>query len=130
MGKEHSATKYGGSEIVSNTTRGDGTDKKLEAIHKRFNETTEPGKPGRAFNWREYGPAIRRWETILNRPAPEPVKNNRLNPWFVEFMMGINEGLVCGEDLGLTVNQQLKLLGNGVVKHQAYEAYRKLLNER
>ena len=115
---------------ASDTTRSDGTNKKFEAIHKRFNQTTEPRKPGSAFNWRQYEPAIRRWERILNRPAPEPAINNRLNPRFIEFMMGVDENLVCGEDLGLTVNQQLKLLGNGVVKHQAYEAYRRLLNER
>lgn len=101
----------------------------LDSDSKHTTTRKEP-KYRSSTNWGKYESAIRRWETILNRPAPEPVKNNRLNPWFVEFMMGIDKGLVCGEDLELTLTQQLKLLGNGVVKHQAYEAYRKLLNER
>ena len=119
--------KHRSAEIISNSER---SYVEKHGLPSRQEQTTELRKPVSDFDWREYEPAIRRWETILNRPAPQPVKNNRLNPWFVEFMMGIDKGLVCGKDLELTLTQQLKLLGNGVVKHQAYEAYRKLLNER
>lgn len=80
-----------------------------------------------ATNWGKYEPAIRRWETVLGRPAPRPAKNNRLNPYFVEWMMGVDESLICGEDLELTINQQLTLLGNGVVKQQAAAAYLDLI---
>lgn len=49
----------------------------------------------------------------------------RLNPQFVEYMMGLPEGWVT--DLELSRTQQLKMLGNGVVPQQAYYALSQLL---
>ncbi|WP_329552908.1 DNA cytosine methyltransferase [Streptomyces sp. NBC_00696] len=85
-----------------------------------------------ATNGTDYGPAIRRWETVLGRPAPEPTEpgtkgNRRLSPAFVEWMMGADPGWVTGPDLGLSRSDQLKILGNGVVIHQAALAYHALL---
>ncbi|MET9815224.1 MULTISPECIES: DNA cytosine methyltransferase [unclassified Streptomyces] len=85
-----------------------------------------------ATNGTDYGPAIRRWETVLGRSAPEPTEagtkgNRRLSPAFVEWMMGADSGWVTGADLGLSRSDQLKILGNGVVIHQAVLAYRTLL---
>ncbi|MFF7730001.1 DNA cytosine methyltransferase [Streptomyces sp. NPDC008001] len=85
-----------------------------------------------ATNGTDYGPAIRRWEAVLGRPAPEPTEpgtkgNRRLSPGFVEWMMGAEPGWVTGTDLGLSRSDQLKILGNGVVIHQAALAYRTLL---
>lgn len=85
-----------------------------------------------ATNGTDYGPAIRRWEAVLGRPAPEPTEagtkgNRRLSPAFVEWMMGADPGWVTGTDLGLSRSDQLKILGNGVVIHQAALAYRALL---
>ncbi|MEU9057014.1 DNA cytosine methyltransferase [Streptomyces sp. NPDC048384] len=85
-----------------------------------------------ATNGTDYGPAIRRWEQVLGRPAPEPTEpgtkgNRRLSPAFVEWMMGADPGWVTGTDLGLSRSDQLKILGNGVVIHQAALAYRTLL---
>ncbi|MFF0158207.1 DNA cytosine methyltransferase [Streptomyces sp. NPDC005263] len=85
-----------------------------------------------ATNGTDYGPAIRRWEQVLGRPAPEPTEpgtkgNRRLSPAFVEWMMGADPGWVTGTDLGLSRSDQLKILGNGVVIHQAFLAYRTLL---
>ena len=85
-----------------------------------------------ATNGTDYGPAIHRWETVLGRPAPEPTEpgtkgNRRLSPAFVEWMMGADPGWVTGTDLGLSRSDQLKILGNGVVIHQAIHAYRALL---
>ncbi|KKD04943.1 DNA cytosine methyltransferase [Streptomyces sp. WM6386] len=85
-----------------------------------------------ATNGTDYGPAIRRWEQVLGRPAPEPTEpgikgNRRLSPAFVEWMMGADPGWVTGPDLGLSRSDQLKILGNGVVIHQAALAYRTLL---
>ncbi|MEU7418691.1 DNA cytosine methyltransferase [Streptomyces antibioticus] len=85
-----------------------------------------------ATNGTDYGPAIHRWETVLGRPAPEPTEagtkgNRRLAPAFVEWMMGADPGWVTGTDLGLSRSDQLKILGNGVVIHQAALAYRTLL---
>jgi DNA (cytosine-5)-methyltransferase 1 len=86
-----------------------------------------------ATNGTDYGPAIRRWEAVLGRPAPDPTEpgtkgNHRLAPAFVEWMMGAEPGWVTGADLALSRSDQLKILGNGVVIHQATHAYRLLLN--
>lgn len=80
-------------------------------------------------NWGRYEPAIRRWES-LTRPAPLPTIQHqgrpRLNPQFVEWMMGLPAGHVTGH--GLSNAQALKMLGNGVVPQQAHLALSLLLN--
>lgn len=82
--------------------------------------------------WGDYAPAIHRWEQILGRPAPAPTMtsakgNPQLSPRFVEWMQGLPEGWV--DDVpGLTRNEKLKALGNGVVSAQAVEAVRRLLS--
>jgi DNA (cytosine-5)-methyltransferase 1 len=82
-----------------------------------------------ATNWGKYAPAIRRWETVLGRPAPTPTvqrkDKRRLNPVFVEWMMGLDEGHVTGH--GLSSAQELKMLGNGVVPQQARAAIAQLM---
>jgi DNA (cytosine-5)-methyltransferase 1 len=56
---------------------------------------------------------------------PNPLDlNHKLNPKFVEYMMGLPVGWVTGLDISRA--QQLKLLGNGVVPQQAYYAIDKL----
>jgi DNA (cytosine-5)-methyltransferase 1 len=83
-------------------------------------------------NWGKFEPAIRRWETILGRPAPEPTKpdgkdnNHRLSSKFTEWMMGLPDGWITGHDLKR--NDELKLAGNGVVPQQAELALRLLLD--
>jgi len=57
-----------------------------------------------------------RREMHLQTP-PNPLDNNKLNPKFVEYMMGLPAGWVT--DLPLSRSQQLKMLGNGVVPQQA-----------
>lgn len=52
--------------------------------------------------------------------APNPLELDKLNPKFVEYMMGLPDGWVT--DLDISRSQQLKLLGNGVVPQQAYLA--------
>ena len=74
-------------------------------------------------DWGKFEPAIRRWETILDRPAPEPTKpdgkegNHRLSSKFTEWMMGLPDGWIT--DIGLKRNDELKACGNGVVPQQA-----------
>ena len=82
------------------------------------------------IGWAQYEPAIRRWENILGRPAPDPTVMGatgrpRLNPVFVEWMMGLPEGWVTGH--GLSPAQCLKMLGNGVVPQQAAHAITHLM---
>jgi DNA (cytosine-5)-methyltransferase 1 len=79
--------------------------------------------PETAKQWGRFEPAIRQWETILGRPAPEPTKpdgrngEQRLNPQFTEWLMGLAEGWIT--DCGLSRAEQLKACGNGVVPQQA-----------
>jgi DNA (cytosine-5)-methyltransferase 1 len=74
-------------------------------------------------NWGKFEPAIRRWESIILRPAPEPTKpdgkegNHRLSSKFTEWMMGLPDGWIT--DIGLKRNDELKACGNGVVPQQA-----------
>jgi len=83
-------------------------------------------------DWGKFEPAIRRWEAILGRPAPEPTKpdgkdgNHRLSSKFTEWMMGLPDGWITGHELKR--NDELKLAGNGVVPQQAELALRLLLD--
>lgn len=86
-----------------------------------------PGQPD--LDWGDYGPAIRRWEVILGRPAPWPTDAlGRLSPVFTEWLMGLPDGWVT-DTLGLTRPAMLRALGNGVVRLQAATALR-LLHDR
>ena len=82
--------------------------------------------------WGAYEPAIRRWQQVLGRTAPSPTNpdgkngSHRLSAQFVEWMMGLPAGHVTDPAIGLTRNQQLKALGNGVVPQQAALALRML----
>lgn len=84
-----------------------------------------------AVSGADYGPAIRRWEAVTGREAPHATEPGvrtarRLSPLFAEWMMGLPEGHVTG--LGLSRNEQLRIIGNGVVPQQAAYAYRLLLD--
>jgi len=69
-----------------------------------------------------------RWENIIGRQRPEyATEDNRVNPLFVEWMMGLSKGYVTGLDLSYSA--KLKMLGNGVVPQQAALGI-KLLTER
>ena len=85
-------------------------------------------KEGRPRPFGPYAPAIARWEHVLGRTAPDPTepgKNRpRLSSRFVEWLMGLDDGHVTG--VGLTRNQELKALGNGVVPQQGAAALRHL----
>jgi len=81
--------------------------------------------------WGKYAPAIARWET-LTRPAPQPTEPNRngnprLAPAFSEWLMGWPAGWVTDPEIGISRNDQLRIIGNGVVPQQAMAALRQLL---
>lgn len=83
--------------------------------------------------WGTHAPAIARWEHITGRAAPVSTELGRhgqpqLSPRFVEWLMGLPDGHVTAPAIGLTRNQQLKALGNGVVPHQGAAALRLLLD--
>lgn len=84
-------------------------------------------------NWGVYGPAVERWARVIGRDAPDPTEpgakgGRRLSPHFVEFLMGLPDGHVTAVP-GVGRNDQLKLLGNGVVPAQCAEAIRFLMGE-
>lgn len=67
------------------------------------------------------------WEQVVGRVAPSPAilsdeTGPRPAPEFVEWLMGLQSGWVTNVGLGLTLNQQLNALGNGVVPAQAVYA--------
>lgn len=82
----------------------------------------------------DYLPAVEKWETLTERKAPYPVVppvrrgKNRLSPKFVEWMMGLPEGWVTNVP-GLTYQQQIRMLGNGVVPQQGAKAISDLLGD-
>lgn len=81
--------------------------------------------------WGIYTPAIARWESIF-RDAPAPTEPtgkggaHRLAPRFVEWMQGLADGHVTGVP-GITRNDKLKALGNGVVPQQGAEGVRRCI---
>lgn len=82
------------------------------------------------IDWGEYEPAIRRWEILMGRPAPNPTEPNRngkprLAALFDEWLMGLKEGWVTDSDI--PYGAQIKLMGNGVVIQQARAAIRYLI---
>lgn len=111
------STSYGRDERRTEPTR-----------IERGSDATVPGDPVGAIEWGSYGPAIRRWATVLGRPAPAPLAagSSKLSPRFVEWMMGLPDGHVTDVP-GLTVNDQLHALGNGVVPQQVALAVSMLL---
>lgn len=99
----------------------------------------EPGRfRGRRFDdgiaqvdWGEYAPAVRAWEQV-HGSAPSPTEltargKRRLNAEFVEWMMGLPAGWVT--DVDISRNEQLKMLGNGVVPQQCYAALKHMMRE-
>jgi DNA (cytosine-5)-methyltransferase 1 len=84
-------------------------------------------------NWARFEPAIKRWESVIGRPAPAPTKpdgnqgREQISSLFTEWLMGLPDGWITGH--GLSRNDELKLAGNGVVPQQA-ELALKLLLER
>lgn len=77
-------------------------------------------------------PAILTW-AMLTGHSPPPIVGDRQDyraettTDFVEWLMGLPPGWVTNPDIGLTRNQQLKALGNGVVPQAAATALQDLL---
>ena len=83
-------------------------------------------------DWGEYAAAIARHEQAWGVPAPEPTEpgpkgSPRLSARFVEWMMMQPAGWVTDVP-GVTRNEALKMLGNGVVTPQAAHAIRVMLD--
>lgn len=84
--------------------------------------------------WGPYEPAIRRWETVTGRPAPQPTEPNkngrpRLTAEFDEWIMGVPEGWITGLD-SIPYGAKMKMCGNGVVPQQALLALHILFDDQ
>jgi len=82
--------------------------------------------------WGKYAPAIARWEQIVG-PAPAPTEPNRngnprLSADFSQWLMGWPAGWVTDPAIGISRNDQLRIIGNGVVSLQCEYALRYLLS--
>ena len=76
---------------------------------------------GRRPNQRQTRSQYRSSGEMVEQELPNTLdESGKLNPKFVEYMMGLPAGWVT--DTGLARTQQLKILGNGVVPQQAYHA--------
>lgn len=89
---------------------------------------------GHLHRWGRYADAIARWEYIVGRTAPAPAllsdeAGPRPWPTFVEWLMGLPPGWVTDPALGLTQNQQISALGNGVFPLQARNALWAVLSQ-
>ncbi|WP_166998402.1 DNA cytosine methyltransferase [Paramicrobacterium fandaimingii] len=74
--------------------------------------------------WGRYAQAIARWEHVSRRAAPAPAflvdcDKPRPAPEFVEWLMGLPAGWITDSEIGLTSNQTITALGNGVLPLQA-----------
>jgi DNA (cytosine-5)-methyltransferase 1 len=126
-GGAESAWQQGGSDAAERggaaTGGGNSFRRRAELLQLRHGEADLDWV---ATDGTDYGPAIRRWERILGRPAPWPTDTlGRLTPVFTEWMMGLPDGWVTCTP-GLTKNAMAKALGNGVVPAQAAAALRLL----
>lgn len=98
-----------------------------------FISSSDNCQPWPIAKWGDYGQAIERWQRIHGgAPAPVEQRENgkyRLNAGFAEWMMGLEPGHVTGVP-GVTRNEQLKAIGNGVQPQQAIAALEDMLNAR
>lgn len=82
--------------------------------------------PDQEPGWREYAPAIQRWEQVLGRPAPEATEPGRNRPRasarLLEWMVGLDEGHVTDPELGLTWKEQVTACGNIAQQQQVAHA--------
>ncbi|QAX95023.1 DNA methylase [Streptomyces phage Sebastisaurus] len=93
-------------------------------------ELPDDGPHSPAEWWGPYAPAVYRWEVIRQTAAPVPVVRGprggvKLSPEFAEWLMGLDPGWVTNVP-GLTHKEKLERIGNGVVPHQAFYAFREL----
>jgi hypothetical protein len=82
-------------------------------------------------NWFLFMPAIKRWEKVTGRIAPNASLpdgqkgQERLSSKFTEWLMGLPDGWITGH--GLNRKDEIKMAGNGVVPQQAELALTMLL---
>lgn len=123
-----------GVEKEPETRPSDGNGERAHGVLALEGENRIPEPPntgeGSDFDWREFAPAVRRWESVT-RLSPSPVEPGRggrlrLSADFTEWMMGLPAGWIT-DTPGLTRSQSIKMCGNGVVPQQAYYALARMI---
>jgi DNA (cytosine-5)-methyltransferase 1 len=128
----HQSTLPGEARLLCTPSASDGAGGKTSRSGARVDEPLLGGQAREmATAWGKYEPAIRRWES-LTRPAPAPTEPNkngnpRLAAAFSEWLMGWPQGWVTDPAIGISRNDQLRIVGNGVCPQQAAAALRYLL---
>ena len=119
-------------ELLCTPSASDGAGGKTSRSGGRIDEPLLGGQAREmATAWGKYEPAIRRWEQIVG-PAPAPTEPNkngnpRLSAAFSEWLMGWPAGWVTDPAIGISRNDQLRIVGNGVCSQQAAAALGQLL---
>lgn len=119
--------------LLCTPSAADGGGGHLSRSGERNGELLLPGQSREMVTaWGKYEPAIRRWETVLGKPAPPPTEPNkngnpRLSAAFSEWLMGWPAGWVTDPAIGISRSDQLRIVGNGVCPQQAVAALRYLL---
>ena len=87
--------------------------------------------------WGALTPRVEHWANVVGRPHPplsdarpggpedDPADLGWINPRFIEWMMGLEDGWVT--DVVGSRREAVEVLGNGVVPQQAAAAIRALL---
>jgi DNA (cytosine-5)-methyltransferase 1 len=111
-------SKLGGDISFASNTDSDAhtqprrADRGISKEGERLRNGKDQGKAGNQY---------RRRTEMAQQELPNTLDGlGRLNPLFVEYMMGLPIGWVT--DCGLARTNQLKILGNGVVPQQAFHA--------
>jgi len=118
--------------LLCSPAASDGAGGKTSRSGERIDEPLLGGQAREmATAWGKYEPAIRRWESLTRlAPAPtEPNKNGnpRLAATFSEWLMGWPASHVTDPAIGISRNDQLRIVGNGVCPQQAMAALEYLL---
>lgn len=84
--------------------------------------------------WGPFAKAVHRWEVLMGSAAPIPIMFGprggvKLAPKFAEWLMGLPDGWVTDVP-GLTREEQIGRIGNGVVPMQSYHAFRWCLAQK
>tara|TARA_R110000751_G_scaffold47671_3_gene106663 strand:- start:475 stop:1419 length:945 start_codon:yes stop_codon:yes gene_type:complete len=127
FGSEPELDRLGGDQsFAPDATSAERRGPQQQAVAATVRSAAESGEHHRsdADRFGKWAPAIARWGTILERPAPDPTDDGRLNPAFVEWMMGYPEGWVT--DTLTNRRQSLHALGNAVVPRCAAQAFTQL----
>jgi DNA (cytosine-5)-methyltransferase 1 len=128
----HQTTLPGEARLLCTPSASDGAGGKTSRSGSRIDEPLLGGQAREmATAWGKYEPAIRRWEHLTG-PAPAPTEPNkngnpRLSAAFSQWLMGWPDGWVTDPAIGLSRNDQLRIVGNGVCPQQAAAALRYLL---